>query len=176
MISLSPQFADSSSSGISSLGINLKSFIFQLITFVIVLLILRRWIYPKLVATLEERRKTLEDSLVQARQTEEVLQKAEAKADELLQAARAQADAALADAGTRADEIIAKGETAASERAVRIIKDAEAHLAQERQQLHDQLREELADLVAVATEKVLQAKINEREDRSLIERSLREIG
>jgi F-type H+-transporting ATPase subunit b len=168
--------ADSSSSGISSLGINLKSFVFQLITFLIVLLILRRWVFPKLVATLEERRKTLEQSLEQARLTEETLNKAESQAAELLQKARAQADTVLADANDRVEDIIAKGETAAAERAARIIKDAEEHLDQERQRLHSELREELADLVADATEKVLQKKVNEREDRALIEHSLKEIG
>jgi F-type H+-transporting ATPase subunit b len=171
------QFAASSSSGgISSLGINLKGFVFQLLTFIIVLLILRRWVYPKLVSTLEERRKTLEESLIQARQTEEALQKAEAKAGEILQAARTQADAALADAGAKAEEIIAQGETAASERGARIIAEAESRLSQERERLHDELRGELAELVAVATEKVLREKVNQREDRALIERSLKELG
>jgi F-type H+-transporting ATPase subunit b len=176
LISPLTQFASSSSSGISSLGINLKGFVFQLITFVIVLLILRRWVFPKLVATLEARRKTLEESLVQARQTEETLHQAEAKAGEILQAARVQADAALAEANTRAEEIIAKGEAAASERAARIVKEAEERLAQEHQKLYSELKKELAGLVAVATEKVLRKKINEREDRALIESSLKELG
>jgi F-type H+-transporting ATPase subunit b len=171
LISLPLQFAQSSSGGISSLGINLKSFIFQLITFLIVLLILRRWVFPKLVATLEARRKTLEESLVQARQTEETLHQAETKAGEILKQARTQADAALAEAGSKAEEIIAKGEAAAAERAARIIKEAEARLGQERE-----LRKELAGLVAIATEKVLAKKLDEREDRALIERSLKEIG
>lgn len=168
--------AESKSGGISSLGVNLKSFIFQLVTFLIVLLILKRWVFPKLVATLEDRRKTLEESLEQARLTEETLKRAEAKAAEILQAARAHADTALAEAHARADELIAKGETAASERAARIIKDAEEHLAQEREKLRGELREELAGLVVDATEKVLSQKISEREDRALIERSLKEIG
>jgi F-type H+-transporting ATPase subunit b len=176
LISLPLQFAQSSSGGISSLGINLKSFIFQLITFLIVLLILRRWVFPKLVATLEARRKTLEESLVQARQTEETLHQAETKAGEILKQARAQADAALAEAGSKAEEIIAKGEAAAAERAARIIKEAEARLGQERERLHSELRKELAGLVAIATEKVLAKKLDEREDRALIERSLKEIG
>jgi F-type H+-transporting ATPase subunit b len=168
--------AQAQSSGISSLGINLKSFVFQLITFLIVLAILRRWVFPKLVATLEERRKTLEESLNQARLTEEALQKAEAKAGEILQAARAQADTALAEAQTKAEEIIAKGETAASERGARIIAEAEQRLGQERQRLHGELRGELAGLVAITTEKVLRQKLNQREDRALIERSLKELG
>lgn len=174
MILLNPQFAETS--GISSLGLNLKAFIFQMLTFIIVLLILRRWVYPRLVATLEERRKTLEDSLVNAKLTEEELRKAEEKASEILQKARAQADIALAEASTKVEAIIAKGEASAAERAERIVKEAEEHLEQERQRLHSELKTELAGLVAAATEKVLQKKINEQEDRALIEHSLKDIG
>lgn len=176
MIAINTQFAASSSGGISSLGVNLKSFVFQLITFLIVLLILRRWVFPKLVATLEGRRQALEESLQQARLTEETLQKAESKAAEILQKARAQADEAMAEAQTKAEEIIAAGETAASERAARIIKEAEAHLDQERSRLHQDLRAELADLVVATTEKVLRKKVSESEDRKLIEQTLKELG
>lgn len=177
MILPATQFAaETSQGGISSLGINLKSFVFQLITFLIVLLILRRWVFPKLVATLEERRKTLEESLRQAKQTEETLQKAETEAGDILQKARAEADAVLAEAGAKAEDIIAKGETAASERAARIIAEAEQRLGQERERLHGELRSELADLVAAATEKVLRQKVNQQQDRKLIEQSLKELG
>jgi F-type H+-transporting ATPase subunit b len=178
LINLATQFAaqSSSSGGISSLGIDLKEFIFQLISFVISLLILRRWVFPKLVATLEARRKTLEESLVQARETEEALRNAEEKAGDVIQKARGEADAALAEAQKKAEEIIAAGETAAGERAARIIKEAEAHLSQERERLHDQLRGELVDLVAQTTEKVLRSKLNERDDRALIEKSIKELA
>jgi hypothetical protein len=75
---------EAASGGISSLGLNLKSFLFQLITFLIVLAILRKWVFPKLVATLEERRKVLEQSLEQAKQTEETLRRTEANAEAIL--------------------------------------------------------------------------------------------
>lgn len=176
MIDLFSNFASSSSGGISSLGINLKAFIFQLITFLIVLFILRKWVFPKLVATLEARRSALEESLEQARQTEETLQKAEASAADILRKARAQADTAMADAKSKVEEVIASGESAAAERAARIIKDAEGHLDQERQRLHDELKGELADLVIQTTEKVLRQKVDQKQDRALIERSLQEIN
>ena len=177
MLPIKLQFAaDSSASGISSLGLNVKGFVFNLITFLIVLLILRKYVFPTLVNTLEARRKALEESLSQAKATEEALTKAEAKAEEILAKARSQADAAMADAKTRVDEIIAAGEKAASERGARIIKDAEEHLDQERQRLHSELRGELAELVITTTEKVLKSKMNEGEDRKLIEKSLKDIG
>jgi F-type H+-transporting ATPase subunit b len=176
LISFVPQFAESSSSGISSLGINGKAFLFNLITFVIVLMILRRWVFPKLVATLEARRKTLEDSLIQAKETEAALERAEAKAEELLAKARAEADVAAATAKQTADGIIAKAETEAGVRAERIVKEAEARLSQERDRLHQELRKELAALVVTTTEKVLHKKMDEKNDRQLIEDSLKDLA
>lgn len=174
MFNFSPQFA-SDSGGISSLGINLKSFLFQLVTFIVVLLILRRWVFPKLVATLEERRKTLEESLTQARLTQEALEKAEEKSSEILHKARQQADAALADAADAAKEVVAKAETAATEQAGRVLKEAEAQINQERNKLREELKGELADLVVLTTEKVLRAKLNNSEDARLVEQSIKEL-
>lgn len=175
MYSAVPKFADSSS-GISSLGVNLKGFIFQLITFLIVLLILRRYVFPKLVATLEARRKTLEQSLVQAKQTEEALARAETRVEEIIAAARLRADEALAGARKSAEGVIVSAETAGAERAALIIKDAEARLASERIKLRQELKEELANLVADATEIILRHKLDEPNDRKLIEQALKEIG
>lgn len=175
MYSFSPQFAAGSSSGISSLGINLKSFLFQLITFIIVLLILRRWVFPKLVATLEERRKTLEESLVAAKATQEALEKAEEQSADILHKAREQADAALADAAAQGKEAIAKAEAAASERAERVLNEARQQIEQERNKLREELKGELADLVVLTTEKVLRTKLNAREDAKLIEQSIKEL-
>lgn len=171
-----PQFAEANTSGgISSLGINLKSFLFQLITFVIVLLILRRWVFPKLVATLEARRKTLEESLLQAKQTQEALEKAEEKAEAILHRAREQADDALAEAKAQAKETIAQAESAAEVQAGRVLKEAEDQLNQGRNKLREELRSELADLVVLTTEKVLKSKLNAREDARLIEQSIKEL-
>jgi F-type H+-transporting ATPase subunit b len=162
--------------GISSLGINLKGFLFQLITFLIVLLILRRYVFPKLVETLEKRREALEQSLVQAKKTEEALAQAEQKASEIIKEARSQADSALAEGHKAADEVIAKAEGAGAERAARIIKEAEEHLEQERKRLHDQLRSELADLVIQTTEKVIRQKLDPKSDSELINQSIKELS
>lgn len=176
MISAVPQFADSSAGGISSLGLNLKSFIFQLITFLIVLLILRRWVFPKLVATLEARRATLEESLVQAKQTQEALEKAHEKSAEILHKARQAADQALAEAKVQAKQVVADAENAAGVQAERVMKEAESHLAQEAEKLRGQLKDELTDLVIATTQKVLRAKSTPADDARLIDKYIKELN
>ncbi|HSX17969.1 MAG TPA: F0F1 ATP synthase subunit B [Candidatus Saccharimonadales bacterium] len=167
--------ASSSTSGIGAFNINLKSFIFQLVTFVIVLLIFKRWILPPITKTLEARRQTLEDSLTKAKEIEEALARSEEKSNEILQKARQLADQALSDANSHAKDIITKAGSAAEVQAQRIIKEAEDRLSQERQNLHEELKGELADLVVMTTEKVLRNKLNEHEDRRLVEEAVREV-
>lgn len=172
---LIPQFAESSSGGISALGLNLKSFLFQLITFVIVLLILRRWVFPRLVATLEARRMALEESLIQAKQTEEALERAETRAAEILHDARAQADEALAQAKTQSKEVVARAELAAQVQAQRILNETKEQITQERRKLREELKHELANLVVATTEKVLRSKLNPKQDTELINNAIKEI-
>ena len=174
MISSAQQFADSSS-GIGAFNINLKSFIFQLVTFVIVLMIFKRWILPPIVKTLEDRRSTLEKSLEHARQTEETLAKAQAQAEDILARARDQADDALAEAKKGAAGVISGAEVAAAERTARIIKEAEGHLEQERNKLRQELRKEMAGLVADATAKVIDEKVDAKHDMSLIEKAIKAV-
>jgi F-type H+-transporting ATPase subunit b len=168
--------ANSSAGGIGAFNVNIKAFVFQLITFVLVLLIFRKWVLPKLVATIDARRETLERSLEQAKQTEVTLAKAGTQAEQILADTRTKADEALAEARKAASGIIAEAETAASKRAIIIIKEAEEHLGHERERLYAELKKELAGLVATATEKVLRQKVNQPEDRALIEHSLKDIG
>lgn len=179
MINLSTKFAQaqapSGSGSISAFNLNLKSFLFQLITFAIVLLVLRRWVLPKLISTLEQRRETLEKSLTQAKETEETLARAEVKAEEILARARAQADESLRTVKKTAEGIIADAEAAAAKRSQLIIKEVEAQLSQEKNNLRLELRDELAELVTLAAEKIIRQKLNASTDRSLIEQTLQEV-
>lgn len=168
--------ASDSSSGLGAFQLNLKDFVIQLVTFVLVFLILRKWVVPKLAATIDGRQRTLEESLENARRTEEALKQAEAKAEEILGKARALADEALAEAKDAGAGVISQAETAAAARAEMIVKEAESRLNDEREKLRKELHEELAGLVADATEKILHEKLDEKRDMSLIERAIKGIA
>lgn len=172
------QFAEvtESEGGLGAFNLNLKDFVIQLITFLLVFLILRRWVVPRVVETLDKRRETLEQSLENARATEEALAQAQKRAEDILNRARAQADEALAEAKDAAAGIIGKAEAAAAERANLIIKEAESRLAQEREKLRGELHAQLANLVADATEKIIHEKLDEQRDSSLIKRAIKGIA
>lgn len=140
------------------------------------LLIFRRWILPPITRTLEGRRQAVEKSLTQAKETEETLTQAEAKAEEILAKARTQADEALAEAKKAATTIITEAEAAGGQRAKLIIEEAEKRLSLEREKLRSELKAELAELVANATEKIIHEKLDVKKDMSLVERLIKGVA
>jgi len=166
---------DAQASGISSLGLNAKAFLFQLTTFMIVFLLLRKFVFSKLTATLEKRRGVLENSLVQAREIEKALQDAEAKAAKLLREARHEADTALTDARAQAQGLVSAAEEVGSQKVQRLLAEAEAQIRQKELKLRQELQVELTDLVAGATEKIIGQKLDKTSDEALIESAIKEV-
>lgn len=175
MVSIGTQFADSTS-GIGAFNINLKSFLFQLLTFLIVLLIFKRWILPPINKTIEARRKTLEESLQNARKAQEDLEKAEARVEEMVKKGRADADDVIKNAQAEYKSIVAKAESAAEAQAQRVIADAKDQISQEHNKLREELKGELTNLVVLTTQKVLRTKLDSKQDAKLVEQSIKEIN
>jgi len=167
--------AESGSSGLGAFQVSLKALVFQLITFVLVLLIFKRWILPPINKTLSQRRQTLEESLEQAKLTKEKLEAAEAKAEQLLGAGRENADKVLREAKDEAKQVVAQAEAAAREQADRVLAENHAQLEQVKNRLSTELKQELTSLVVDTTEKVLRQKVSAQADMELIKRTIKDL-
>jgi F-type H+-transporting ATPase subunit b len=165
--------APASSGGLSALGLNWQSFLFQLITFVIVLVLLRKFVYKKLIKTLEDRRQTVEDSLEQAAETAKKLQDAEKTIAGMLADARKQADEVVSASHKEATQMLADAETKAARRAEHIVEEAKAHMDIELQKARTSLKQETALLVAYATENIVKEKLDPAKDERLISDALK---
>lgn len=160
--------------GISALGLDLKLFLFQLITFVLVLLILRKFVYGKLVDTLEARRTAVIASLDQAKQAAEDLGKAEEKIQALLVEARQEASDIVATAHKEAVAMVEAAEEKSRKKAEHLVTEARATLEQDILKARTELKRETKQLVAQATEKIIGQKLNSAADEKLIEAALKE--
>ena len=167
-------FAAEQAGGIAALGLNVQSFVFNFITFVCVLVILRKFVYGKLVDTLEARRKAVEDSLDQATAAAKELEEAEKKVSAMLDEARASANDIVTLAHKEASAMVEEAETKAAKKAEHLIANAESRLKQDIEAARSELRHEAANLVALATEKVLREKVDSKTDQALIATALEE--
>lgn len=168
--------AEATASGIGALGLNVQGFLFQLITFVMVLLLLRKFVYGKLVATLEARRAAVIESLDSAKEAAIELQKTNERTAELLKEAQKEAAGIVALAHTEASSVIEEAETKAGKKAEHLIASAEARLEQDIAAARKQLRTDVLGLVTKATEQILQAKVDSAADAKLIEKAVKELS
>ena len=175
MITTLIQFsAEAAGGGLSSLGINLKGFLFQLITFVLVMLLLKKYVYGKLVDTLEARRSTVLQSLEQAKQATDELLGAEEKIEKLLVEARQESADIVATAHKEAVAMVEEAESKAQKKAEHIVSEAKAQLDSEILKARDMLVKETKALVAEATEQIIGQKLTGAADEKLIEKALQE--
>lgn len=168
------QFGAEQAGGLGALGINLQGFLFQLITFVLVLLLLRKYVYKRLVDTLEARRRAVIDSLDNAKEAAAALEKTNEQTSELLKKARSEAADIVALAQKEAAKVAEEAEMKASKKADHILEQAESRIHSDLAEARQGLHAEMVGLIAAATEKVIEQKLDLKTDAKLIKEALRE--
>jgi F-type H+-transporting ATPase subunit b len=165
-------FAAEEATGLASLGINFKALLLQAGTFLILYLLFKKFAMAKVVNTLAERRDKIDEGLANAELMEKRMAELEVKTEEQLKQARAQADEVIAKAHEDSGHLIAQAEEAAAKRAEGMIEDARKTMSADLAKVKKDLRGEMLDLIATATETVLGEKIDSKKDTELIERAL----
>lgn len=146
--------------GISALGIDWKLLLAQIINFLILLLILRYFLYRPVVDLLQRRRKTIEQGLKDAEEAQVKLDRANDESQKIIAKATDEADkivkSAKETAKKEADEIV----NSANERSQKIIAEAKVAAAREQEKVISGAKTQVARLVVAATEKILGKKTN----------------
>ena len=150
--------------------------IVEVITFLVMLYVLGRWVYPRIVDIAEERQRAIAKQLKEAEeartQAEEQLKDAQAKLDDARRSAQGVIDAA----GKSAEQLRQELRTKADEEARRTVENARKQIEAERDQAIRSVRTEVADLVVTATEKVIGETLDMSKHRELIEKAIQEVA
>lgn len=151
------------------------SFLVEIVAFLVMIGILARWVYPRVLAAAEARQRQIAEQLAAAEREREAAEERRKDAERSLQEARAQAGEIIEGGNRLAEQTRADGRARAEEEAKRIVEGAQREIAAERQKALDSARVEVADLVAAATEKVLGESLDMTRQRRLIERAISEV-
>ena len=173
-IGASRVFADSSG-GIAALGVDLKALILQIITFLIVFWLLKRFALTKIVQALEERRQKIDEGVTLGREMEAEKAKLDERLKAKLREARQEADKIIAQARQEASENLKAAEATAARKADALIADAKARLEDDMKRARGQLEQDILSLVADTTEVVIGEKLDTAKDNALIERALEKV-
>ena len=165
--------AEESSGGIfGSLGIDWKILVLQMVAFGVLVFILSKWVYPPILAMLDRRDKLINDSVKAAKAANERSEKAGQEIAEQLKAARAEANEIVAAARDQSAQMLVDSEKEAGRRAESLVESAKAQLSRDVEAARKTLRSETANLVALATEKVVGETIDDKHDNKIIDRAI----
>jgi F-type H+-transporting ATPase subunit b len=152
------------------------SFVVEIVAFVVLILILGRWVYPPVMDAAERRQRQIGEQLAAAerarQEAEQRLNEAKARLDE----ARRQAAEIIEGGNRSAEQLRAELRNRAQEEARRIVDNAQREIEAERQKAIDSVRGQVAELVVAATEKVVGETLDDQRHRSLIERAIAQVS
>jgi F-type H+-transporting ATPase subunit b len=167
--------ATESSPGLfQALGIDVKLLVEQGLAFLVLVLILGKFVYPALMKAIDDRREAIEAGLQEAKESQEALATAEAKVAEVLEAARKDADEILARSHQESASMVADAESKAKARAEQIVADARQQLSIDVAKAREALKKDTVELVALATERIIGEKLDEQKDAALVKKALAE--
>jgi F-type H+-transporting ATPase subunit b len=152
------------------------TFFAELLAFILMILILGRYAYPRIIKAATEREDRIEAGLRAAQEAEERLSKVQAQVEQTLEAARAQArdiiNRSHGEATGEAAEVIAKARSDAEA----LIERARTEIGGERDRAIQDLRAEVSSLVVAATQRLLGETIDAKSHQRLIDEALTKVG
>lgn len=152
------------------------SLIAEIIAFVLMILILARWVYPRVMAAAEARQRAVAEQLLAAERSREEAEQRLKDAEAQFRDARGQASQIIEGANRSAQQLSAEARTRADEEARRIADSARRDIVAERDRALDSVRTEVADLVVAATQKVIGESLDGDRHRRLIDEAIAEVG
>ena len=157
-----------------ALGINVPSFIAQVVNFLILFGLLYLVAYKPVLKMLDERSNKVKSSLEQAEVIRAQAEKAQEDFKLQIVEASKQGQLVIERASKTGDEIREKAKAEAQAEADALIVRAKAEIRRERDGVIDELRKEFADLTILAASKVIGKSIDKTVHREMINQVLEE--
>jgi F-type H+-transporting ATPase subunit b len=155
------------------LGLSLQAFVIQILTFILVFLLLKKFAFNRIVALLDKRHDVIEKGVRHGLEMEKEREKLEKETDKIVREARHGADEIIGDAQKEARDILREAEKTAHKKTELMLKDAESRINEEVEQARHKLEKDIAGLVSDVTEAIVEEKVDAKKDADLIDRAIK---
>lgn len=153
-----------------------KSLIIQIVNFVLLLFLLKKFLYTPFVTKMEERTAAITKSLDEAQAARAQAARQQEENTERLRAAHAEAEAirtrALKEAGEEQRRLI----EAARAESQRLVDSAKAQLEAETRRAREELRREVSDLAVAVAEKLVRKSLRDEDHRRIVAEAVSRLG
>ncbi|EJX09372.1 ATP synthase F0, B subunit [gut metagenome] len=146
------------------------------LAFLIVFLLMKKYGFPIIVKMVEDRKNYIDESLRNAREANERLANIQSESEALLKKASEKQALILKEAMATRDNIIKEARDNAQAESVKIINEAKAQIAIEKENALKDIRSTVADLSVQIAEKIMRRQLKQdAEQEKFIERMLDEV-
>ena len=158
------------------LAISWQALLLQIVGFILLVLVLKKYLFGPINGVLEARQNDIQGTLDQIHQDRQAMETSrreyEARLATIEAEARDRIQAAIKEAQEMKDEIVgsARGE------AERLVSHAREEIVREKQQALVELRTQVADLAVNAAGKILHRSVDDRAHRELINDFIGQVG
>lgn len=161
--------------GLQALGLDGKLLAAQLINFFILFFLLRKFLYGPLVGLLEKRRLQIEQSVKQAEEIEQQHAEFTVEHQKRLEKAKAEAAAIVNEAKQAADALRQEQLAATQTETDKMLRQAKEDIGRQKEQLLDELKQEVGALVVTTTAKVIGKHLDRDAEERLLKEAINEV-
>ena len=147
----------------------------QTITFIVFVMFCMKYIWPPLMAALEERNARISEGLAAAQRGQKDLEEAQAKVSDNLKDAKQQAQEIINQAQKRANEIVDEAKGIAREEAEKIKHAATSDIDQQVNSAREKLRKEVSTIALAGAEKILRREVNAKTHAAVLDELVAQI-
>jgi F-type H+-transporting ATPase subunit b len=134
-----------------------------------------KFIWPPIMAAIEERQTQIADGLAAAERGQQSLDKARAESGQIVEEARKQATGILDQAHARANEIIAEGKKTGVKERERQLAAAASEIEQEVNRAREELRGQVSAIAVASAEKILMREIDAKAHQDILSKLAAEL-
>ena len=166
----------SAEGGGSLLDVNPGLIVWTLVTFILLLVILKKVAWKPILTALDNREKGIEESLNRAEKAKEEAQKILDENKASLSKAEEESKKIIDQSRSYADEVKEQMLKQSKEQAQKLIDDAAAEIERKKQSAFEELRNQIAEISVSAAEKIMKENIDSEKNKQLVNRYLKEIS
>ncbi len=141
----------------------------QMIAFALFVAFCMKYVWPPIMAALEERNKKIADGLAAAERGRHEQELAEKRAQQVIHEAKDQASEIISQAQRRGNEIVDESKDNAHVEGDRILTSAKAEIEQEANRAKDELRSLVGGVALAGAAKILSREIDDKAHTDLLE-------
>ena len=167
--------AESKEGGIASIGINGTSLVFQIINFIILFILLKKFLFKPVGKYLEERRTIIEESLKNAQDVASQKEQWELEKQKLLEDINKKSDTIIAQAKADAQKLKKENAEQTQTEQKKIIENAKKEIEALKEKTLNEAKKDLVALVIDTTKKVVGKTLDAKSNEHIVKESIKDL-